>query len=151
MTIMSPNNHPWFRRNKNIIVDKMIIVFQEAIIILTKIPLSNSISYGRILCVYMFELFSSIKRAFSGCLGNQRRWRTWQAAISSGKVSTTVDPEISEWGNPSFKDILRWIHRRKKLTRGSETSQYPEEKKSTEIPKVAASEIGPGQWPYLNN
>ena len=27
-------------------------------------------------------------------------------------------------------------------TWGSETSQYPEEKKSTEIPKVAASEIG---------
>ena len=29
-----------------------------------------------------------------------------------------------------------------KLTRGSETSQYPEEKKSTEIPQVAASERG---------
>ena len=27
-------------------------------------------------------------------------------------------------------------------TRGSETSQYPEEKKSTEIPLVAASERG---------
>ena len=31
------------------------------------------------------------------------------------------------------------------LTRGSETSQYPEEEKSTEIPLVAASERGPGQ------
>ncbi len=30
-------------------------------------------------------------------------------------------------------------------TRGSETSQYPEEKKSTEIPLVAASEGGVGQ------
>lgn len=28
------------------------------------------------------------------------------------------------------------------LTRGSETSQYPEEKKSNEIPVVAASEVG---------
>ena len=28
-------------------------------------------------------------------------------------------------------------------TRGTETSKYPEEKKSTEIPRVAASEIGP--------
>lgn len=28
------------------------------------------------------------------------------------------------------------------MTRGIETSQYPKEKKSTEIPKVAASEIG---------
>ena len=27
-------------------------------------------------------------------------------------------------------------------TRGTETSKYPEEEKSTEIPKVAASEIG---------
>ena len=32
-----------------------------------------------------------------------------------------------------------------KPTRGSETSQYPEEKKSKEIPLVAASERGPGQ------
>ena len=30
-------------------------------------------------------------------------------------------------------------------TQGSETSQYLEEKKSNEIPKVAASEIGVGQ------
>jgi hypothetical protein len=28
-------------------------------------------------------------------------------------------------------------------TRGTETSKYPEEKKSTEIPSVAASERGP--------
>ena len=32
-----------------------------------------------------------------------------------------------------------------KLTRGSETSQYPEEKTSKEIPLVAASERGSGQ------
>jgi hypothetical protein len=30
-------------------------------------------------------------------------------------------------------------------TRGTETSQYPEEKKSTETPLVAASERGPAQ------
>lgn len=30
-------------------------------------------------------------------------------------------------------------------TRGTETSQYPEEEKSTEIPGVAASETGPAQ------
>ncbi len=29
-----------------------------------------------------------------------------------------------------------------KRTRGTETSKYPKEEKSTEIPKVAASEIG---------
>ena len=32
-----------------------------------------------------------------------------------------------------------------KRTRGTETSQYPEEKTSTEIPLVVASESGPGQ------
>ena len=31
------------------------------------------------------------------------------------------------------------------VTRGSETSQYPEEYKSIEIPKVVASEMGKGQ------
>jgi hypothetical protein len=39
-------------------------------------------------------------------------------------------------------DILYWIHRYKKQTRRTETSKYPEEKKSTEIPLVAASERG---------
>ena len=33
-----------------------------------------------------------------------------------------------------------------KLTRGTETSQYPEERTSTETPLVVASERGPGQW-----
>ena len=32
-----------------------------------------------------------------------------------------------------------------KGTRGTETSKYPEEKKETSIPKVAASEIGRAQ------
>ena len=35
-------------------------------------------------------------------------------------------------------------------TRGSETSQYPEEQKSTEIPLVAASERGPALKSILN-
>ena len=33
-----------------------------------------------------------------------------------------------------------------KRTRGTETSQYLEEKTSTEIPQVVASERGAGQW-----
>ena len=32
------------------------------------------------------------KRAFSGCLGTERRWRTWQAAISCGEGPTPFDP-----------------------------------------------------------
>ena len=37
------------------------------------------------------------------------------------------------------------MHREIKQTRGSETSQYPEERTSTETPVVVASEPGPGQ------
>ena len=38
-----------------------------------------------------------------------------------------------------------------KVTRGTETSKYPEEEKSNEIPKVVASEIGRGQTRVRNN
>ena len=38
-----------------------------------------------------------------------------------------------------------------KLTRGTETSQYPEEGTSTETPLVVASERGLGQWPSIKN
>jgi tellurite resistance protein len=43
-----------------------------------------------------------IKRisAYDGCLGSQRRRRTWQPAKSSGELATNADPEMSEWGNP---------------------------------------------------
>ncbi len=39
----------------------------------------------------------------------------------------------------------------RRRTRGSETSQYPEEKKSTEIPQVAASERGRAQTQPSDN
>ena len=38
-----------------------------------------------------------------------------------------------------------------KRTRGTETSQYPEERTSTETPLVVASERGPGQWLVIKN
>ena len=51
---------------------------------------------------------------------------------------------MSEWGNPAY--ISRLSHTEYigvwKRTRRTETSKYPEEKKSTEIPLVAASERG---------
>ena len=55
---------------------------------------------------------------------------------------------ISEWGNPTrVMACESWTEfiGPGRQTRGSETSQYPEEKKSTEIPPVAASERGTGQ------
>jgi hypothetical protein len=81
------------------------------------------------------------------------------------------DPEISEWGNPPSPfhfDVgaflrkfgssgVRWIRYPRlnkidlvKRTRGTETSQYLEEKTSTEIPLVVASERGPGQCLHFN-
>jgi hypothetical protein len=39
----------------------------------------------------------------------------------------------------------------RELTRGTETSKYPEERTSTETPLVVASERGPGQWPICKN
>ena len=53
-----------------------------------------------------------------------------------------VDPEISEWGNPMTGRVITTIVGR---TRGTETSKYPQEKKTTVIPQVAASERGAAQ------
>ena len=47
---------------------------------------------------------------------------------------------MAEWGNPARREPRH--HLRVKQTRGTETSQYPEEEKSTEMPQVAASERG---------
>lgn len=41
--------------------------------------------------------------------------------------------------------IIRWIYILIKQTKGNETSEYLEEKKSTEIPIVVASEKGTAQ------
>ena len=38
-----------------------------------------------------------------------------------------------------------------KQTEGTETSQYLEERTSTETPRVVASESGPGQWHERKN
>ena len=65
-----------------------------------------------------------------------------------GSSQTCFDPEISEWGNPagvmSRYPVAEYISFGRR-TQGSETSQYLQEKKSSEIPKVAASEMGKAQ------
>ena len=63
---------------------------------------------------------------------------------ASGSRQTDFDPEMSEWENPASVSWLSYteyigVERR---TWGTETSKYPEEKKSIEIPLVAASERG---------
>ena len=63
---------------------------------------------------------------------------------AAGSVQTHLDPRMSEWGNPaniSWSSHTKYIGVAKR-TRRTETSKYPEEKKSTEIPLVAASERG---------
>jgi hypothetical protein len=62
----------------------------------------------------------------------------------SVRWQTTFDPAMSEWGNPPVirqVSCTEYIGVRKR-TRRTETSKYPEEKKSIEIPLVAASERG---------
>ena len=93
-----------------------------------------------------------ILRAHGGCLGTGSRRRTRQAAISSGEAQTAFDPEISEWGNPA--GVMPCYPRlneigREEATRGTETSKYPEEEKSNEMPTVAASEEGRAQTEKL--
>ena len=91
---------------------------------------------------------ASERRAPGGCLGVERRRRTRHAAISPGEPRAGPDPGISEWGNPPPRGgTAGRIHRPAGRTRGTETSQYPEERTSTETPSVAASERGPGQRP----
>ena len=60
----------------------------------------------------------------------------------------SVEPWISEWGNPAgVKTGHREMNKivSQEGTRGTETSKYPEEKKEKSIPIVAASEEGRGQ------
>ena len=47
---------------------------------------------------------------------------------------------MPEWGNPAGGNAGHCLAAER--TRGTETSQYPEEEESTEIPGVAASETG---------
>jgi hypothetical protein len=70
--------------------------------------------------------------AHGGCLGTDRRGRTWQAAKSFGELQASIDPEMSEWGNPAGESPSPF--ERREPTRGTETSKYPEEEKSNEIP-----------------
>ena len=77
--------------------------------------------------------------------GDEGRDRLRYAWVRS---QISFDPGISEWGNPhrfiSMYPLAEYIGFRRR-TEGSETSQYLQEKKSKEIPVVAASEPGIGQ------
>ena len=75
-------------------------------------------------------------KARGGCLGAGWRRRTRQPAISPGELDVSLDPGISEWGNPTcyMHVTLQPTHNCREATRGTETSKYPEEKKERSIP-----------------
>jgi hypothetical protein len=54
---------------------------------------------------------------------------------------------MAEWGNPAAAMPSLVFERER--TQGTETSQYLEEEKSTEMPGVAASETGRAQTDLL--
>ena len=49
---------------------------------------------------YMIKRIS----VYGGCLGSQRRRRTWQPAKSAEELATSIDSAMSEWGNPLRKE-----------------------------------------------
>jgi hypothetical protein len=65
-----------------------------------------------------------------------------------GFARARVAKAMRGFGLPLSKGSMRSLNQIGgfKLTRGTETSQYPEERTSTETPLVVASESGPGQW-----
>ena len=42
-----------------------------------------------------------LQRANGGYLGTQRRRRTWWPTKCLGELETSIDPRVSEWGNPN--------------------------------------------------
>jgi hypothetical protein len=86
-----------------------------------------------------------LKRAHGGCLGDERRRRTWTAAKSLGEPLAGFDPGISEWEN-SRRDYLPAVG--EYIAAGSEPGELKHlstqrKRKQTVIPLVAASERGP--------
>ena len=62
-----------------------------------------------------------------------------------GSCQPDVDPEVSEWGNPPLR--IATVPRPEFIgpeerTRGSETSQYPEEKKTTSDSRSSGERTG---------
>ena len=68
--------------------------------------------------------------------GTKRRRKTWPAAISFGELQASIDPKISEWGNPagampSHRAMNQIVAM--EGTPGTETSKYRKEEKETSI------------------
>ena len=93
-----------------------------------------------------------------GQVTKRARWMPWQSEamkdvvacekLRGGGKQPLIRRSLNGETHPTCWVSLSWIHRVWRRTRGTETSKYPEEKKSTEIPSVAASERGPALKPH---
>ena len=90
-------------------------------------------------CTCEVKVVLKLHRASGECLGATCRRRTCKATIFSREPQAGFDLEVSEWGNPAGVTTRHLIE---KGTRGTETSKYPQEKKTYVIPPVAASDRG---------
>jgi hypothetical protein len=43
-----------------------------------------------------------LSRANGGYLGTQKRRRTWRPTKHLGELEASIEPRISEWGNPKY-------------------------------------------------
>ena len=66
---------------------------------------------------------------------------------AAGRCERSLIRGCPNGATPPHGEIPGRIHRPGRRTRGTETSQYPEEQTSPEIPRVVASERGAGQRP----
>jgi len=76
-------------------------------------------------------------RAHGGCLGTRSRRRTLEPAISLGESATRHRSEDFRIGKPVERNCSSPLPEhigQVEVTRGSETSQYPQEEKATAIP-----------------
>ena len=87
---------------------------------------------------------AGVSRAHGGCLGTGSRRRTRQAAIVPGEAHTADDPGVSEWGNLGREGVpARGEHIAEgSATGGTETSKYPEERKSSRDPPSSGERKG---------
>ena len=83
----------------------------------------------------------------SGKVAGKGKLVTLDGAPEAPKLPAEVTPAPQKPAEPSTAEIVDNLVKR---TRGTETSQYLEEKTSTEIPLVVASERGPGQCLIFN-
>jgi hypothetical protein len=91
-------------------------------------------------------------RAHGGCLGTRSRRRTLEPAISLGESATRHRSEDFRIGKPVERNCSSPLPEhigQVEVTRGSETSQYPQEEKATAIPRVVVSESGRGQTNHV--